>query len=207
MSNLLIDAERLSDLRERALSRLGAMPRGAGAWPSAAVALGVLHELASSPDKAADALALLHELQVHQVELDLQDEELRRSRIELEAALGRQLALYQHAPFAYLTLNASTVLCEINLAGIRLLGHPHDELLGLPLARLLSPRSADALFSLLAHVDEGHTAASCPLTLLRADGGSRQLHASASPDPDGQHSLLALVDLGAVASGPSPVGA
>jgi PAS domain S-box-containing protein len=199
MSNLLTEAARLSDLRQRAQLRLTAAPRKSDAWPSASVALGVLHQLASSPDKAADALALLHELQVHQVELDLQDEELRHSRVELEAALSRQQALYEHAPFAYLTLGADAVLCELNQAGAQLLGQPRAELLGRPLDRWLAPRSADTLRSLLAGVGDGQAHASCALTLLRADGEPRQLHASASRDPDGQRILLALADLGTAA--------
>jgi PAS domain-containing protein len=206
MSNLLIESQRLSDLRQRAQSRLGTGPSQAGSWPSASAALSVLHELASAPDKAVAALAMLHELQVHQVELDLQDEELRNSRIELEAALWRQQALVEHAPFAYLTLDASSLLCELNLAAVRLLGQPREKLLGLPLAHMLSPRSADALHSLLAHVGDSHGKESCALTLPGANGESRQLHASASPDPDGQHILLALADLGAAAGANQAVG-
>jgi PAS domain-containing protein len=206
MSKLLIEAQRLSELRQRALSRLTIEPHQADAWPSASTALGVLHQLASSPDKAADALALLHELQVHQVELDLQDEELRQARVELEAALRRQQALVEHAPFAYLTLDASGMLGELNMAATRLLSQPREELLGQALGLWLTPGSADALRSLLARVGEGHGDAACALTLAGANGGSRQLHASATLDPDGQHILLALADVGAVASASQAAG-
>jgi hypothetical protein len=73
------------DLRRRALAQLRVPAGSHEARLNSSAALGVLHELASSPSTAEAALALLHELQVHQVELDLQDEELRRSRAELEA--------------------------------------------------------------------------------------------------------------------------
>jgi len=192
MSNLLIEAERLSDLRQRARARLNAAPRQADAWPSASVALGVLHQLASSPDKAADALALLHELQVHQVELDLQDEELRHSRIELETALNRQLALFEHAPFAYLVLDAQGSLREVNQAGLQLLGLAHDELLGQPLQRWLSPGSAGRLHSLLASVALDRSGLACELQLLSAAGGSHVVQAMVVPEPDGAGYLLAL---------------
>lgn len=88
------DADADSDpatLRSRATDRLTgntAAPR-VRADPSAA--LGVLYELASSPSTAPSALALLHELQVHQVEVDMQSEELRRSRAETETLLDRQV--------------------------------------------------------------------------------------------------------------------
>jgi molybdenum cofactor biosynthesis enzyme len=84
---------RLADLRSRAAARLKGPAAAKGTAAAAADALGVLHALASSPETAADALAMLHELQVHQVELELQAQELRESRAELEAALRRQLEL------------------------------------------------------------------------------------------------------------------
>lgn len=192
MSSLLIEAARMSDLRQRALSRLSVAPRQAGAWPSASVALGVLHELASSPDKAADALALLHELQVHQVELDLQDEELRHSRVELEAVLQRQLALFEHAPFAYMVLDAQGSLLEVNQAGLQLLGLTHDDMLGQPLQRWLGPGSADRLRSLLASASLAHEGQACELQLLSAGGGLRLAQAKVVPEPDGVGYLLAL---------------
>ena len=94
--------QQLADLRSRAAHRLsggkGANSTGSADSPDsqafqATDALAVLHAMASSQDTAGDALALLHELQVHQVEVELQAEELRDSRTELEAALRRQTAL------------------------------------------------------------------------------------------------------------------
>jgi hypothetical protein len=94
MSTKPIAPEQLSNLRHRATSRLSAGAGATRAPVSASNALAVLHDLASSPETAADALALLHELQVHQVELDLQADELRESRAGLETALRRQTDLY-----------------------------------------------------------------------------------------------------------------
>src|SRR5579864_1708632 len=109
------------DLRLRALKHLV----GPGGSPDkrldAAAALAVLHELASSPATAGAALTLLHELQVHQVELDLQAEELRRSRAEMEATLARQLQLYDFAPVGYLTVDRGAALRELNLTAAGLL--------------------------------------------------------------------------------------
>jgi hypothetical protein len=95
-----IEPERLADLRSRAASRLTGLAATKGSTASAADALSVLHALASSPQTAADALTLLHELQVHQVELDLQAQELQESRAELESALRRQIELYDHSRWA-----------------------------------------------------------------------------------------------------------
>jgi PAS domain-containing protein len=62
---------------------------------------------------------LNHELQVHQIELELQNEELRRIRDELEVSLGRYRELYDFAPVGYVTLDRESNILEINLAGQR----------------------------------------------------------------------------------------
>ncbi len=128
MSSQLVGLGRQADLRLRALSRLNG--GGRIGQKGASDALVVLFELASSPSTADDALALLHELQVHQVKLELQDEELRSSRAELETALGRQVELYDAAPVGSFSVDTKAVLYELNLTGARLLGFEREELLG-----------------------------------------------------------------------------
>jgi PAS domain S-box-containing protein len=195
MSSQLVGLGRQADLRLRALSRLNGGGTGQKR-ASASDALGVLFELASSPSTADDALALLHELQVHQVELELQDEELRSSRAELEAALSRQIELYDASPVGCFTVDARTVLCELNLTGARLLGFERAELLGRALDDLLAPRSADTLHTLLARAKEGHHAEACQLELLQPGAEPRMVHASAAIDPSGQGFLIAFSDIG-----------
>lgn len=189
MTNRTPTPAEFSDLRSRAASKLtGDSQQGPRI---ATAALGVLHGLASSPATAPDALALLHELQVHQVELDLQAEELRGSRIELEAALRRQIELYDAAPFGYLTVDLDGTLLELNLTGAAMLGGARDMMLGQPLSRWLTHHSAQALLAALANFGEH-------------DGGSLQLHARLGDcqslsacvraDPAGNTFLVAMMD-------------
>ena len=70
----------------------------------------------------ADSHRLLHELQVHQIELEMQNEELRKARDKMEAGLEKYSDLYDFAPVAYLTLTREGVICEANLAASSLLG-------------------------------------------------------------------------------------
>jgi PAS domain S-box-containing protein len=172
------DNNRMS-LRERALANLAGGTRTDLKRDGMSNALGVLHRLASSQATAGDALALLHELQVHQVELDMQREELANSRGELEAALVRQTALLESAPAGFLTIDEKTVLCEINPAGARLLGQAREDLLGRPLAGLLSEPSTGTLHALLARAGEGLAPEPCDLRLLLPTGAQRTVHATA----------------------------
>ena len=196
MSKQAKDSETRAELRLRAVQRLTKTGGTVTTRANALAALGVLHEMALSPSTAADALALMHELQVHQVELDLQEDELRSSRAEVEAALVRSNQLYDSAPVGLFTVERNTALVELNLAGARLLGGEPEALLGRPLAGFLTPSGGDALHVLLARVAEGLTAPPCMLELATRDGAPLRVFATASADPAGPRFLMALLNPG-----------
>lgn len=188
-----IESSREADLRSRATARIKGHHLDIRR-ASASQALGVLFQLASSPSTAQDALALLHELQVHQVELELQDEELRSSRNELEEALSRHIVLYDCAPIGYFTIDAGTVIHELNLRGASLLGVEREDLLGRPLDCFLTDRSADRLHALMAQVRQAHQSDSCELELTVQCGERRGVRASATKDPLDSRFLLVLTE-------------
>lgn len=165
------------ELRLRAGERLTGRQDPAGESLSASAALGVLHELASSPDTAADALALLHELQVHQVELELQAEELRNARTELEAELEHRHRLYDDAAAGLFDLDADTVMAEINLAGAQLLDARREAVIGHPLADFLTAESAATLGAMVRRGIGGGGADSAQLKLVGASGTPKLVQA------------------------------
>lgn len=73
---------------------------------------------------------LVHELEVHQINLEMQSEELRLTREELETALERHNDLYDFAPVGYCTLNRNGVIRAANLTGSGFLGRPRSGLIG-----------------------------------------------------------------------------
>ena len=70
----------------------------------------------------------LHELQVHQVELELQNEELRSTRAQAESLLTRYTDLYDFAPVGYFTISRAGLITQTNLTGSRMLGLPRARL-------------------------------------------------------------------------------
>jgi PAS domain S-box-containing protein len=180
-------------LRQRAVARLTGSSDPHETRSNSSAALGVLHGLASSPETAADSLKLLHELQVHQVELDLQEEELRRSVAELEAALYRQVQLYDFAPAGCFTVDRTTTISELNRTGAHMLGFDRDEVLGRALDGFLEPDSSRALHATLLRVAEGAEGDGCELQFIARDGLPQTTIASVCVDPAGHRYLVACV--------------
>ncbi|MBK8738890.1 MAG: response regulator [Betaproteobacteria bacterium] len=83
----------------------------------------------------AEAQRVLHDLQVHQIELELQNEELRQAQDALEASRARYFDLYDLAPVGYFTLDQEGLILEANLTGATLLGVARGALAGQPFSR------------------------------------------------------------------------
>ena len=91
-----------------------------------------------SPDEVRQTL---HELQVHRVELEMQNEELRRTQEELEASLERYFDLYDLAPVGYFTLSDKGLILEANLKVAKLLDIKRSALVKMPLSRFILPEA------------------------------------------------------------------
>jgi PAS domain S-box-containing protein len=89
---------------------------------------------------------LVHELKVHQIELEMQNEELRRSQMELDAARAGYFDLYDLAPVGYVTLDEKGMILESNLTAATLLGVPRASLKRQPLSRFIISDDQDAYF-------------------------------------------------------------
>jgi two-component system cell cycle sensor histidine kinase/response regulator CckA len=94
----------------------------------------------------ADAQRVLHDLQVHQIELELQNEELRQAQHALEASRARYFDLYDLAPVGYFTLDEDGLILEANLTGATLLGVPRGALANQPISRFIAGDDADICY-------------------------------------------------------------
>lgn len=112
----------------------------------------------------ADPQRLIHELEVHQVELELQNEELRRARAEIEANYNE---LYDFAPVGYFTLKRNGEIEKTNLTGAVMLGQPRAKLLGRRLAAFVTPESLPGFNDFLRRIMGGTDKEGCMVTLMK----------------------------------------
>jgi PAS domain S-box-containing protein len=115
---------------------------------------------------------LLHELQVHQVELEMQNEELKRAQEALEESRDKYLDLYDFAPVGYFTLTRTGHVAEVNLAGAAMLGVGRPNLVRLGLGRFVDPEDIERWDRHLAGVLGSADKQTCELTLRRQDGST-----------------------------------
>jgi PAS domain S-box-containing protein len=127
-------------------------------------------QLASaSPLPARPVNELLHELQVHQIELRMQNEKLHNAQVALEESRDRYFDLYEFAPVGYLSLTGEGRISEINLAGTLLLGEVRVKLLDSLFASHVLPENAEHWQQFWRTVQQQHGRQSCELTLKRGN--------------------------------------
>jgi PAS domain S-box-containing protein len=113
---------------------------------------------------------LMHELRVHQIELELQNEELRRAQRELEASREEYFDLYDLAPVGYFTLSEKGLILRANLTGAALLGTDRGGLIRRSLSRFIARDDQDAFYLHRKQAWESRTRQTCELRLVKGDG-------------------------------------
>jgi PAS domain S-box-containing protein len=129
----------------------------------------------------------VHELKVHQIELEMQNEELRRAQAELDAARARYFDLYDLAPVGYCTVNEQGLILEANLVAAGLLGVPRTALVKQRFTRFILPGDEDIYYLYRKHLFEAGQPQACELRMLELDGTVfwARLEASAAENADG----------------------
>jgi len=129
---------------------------------------GIPADLATIP--ADEAGRLLHELKVHQIELEMQNDELRRAQQELETSRAKYFEHYDMAPVGYITVSAKGLILEANLRFADLLGVERNRLIKQPLPRYILPEDQDVYYHHRKHLLETGTRQVCELRMFRQDG-------------------------------------
>jgi PAS domain S-box-containing protein len=166
------------DLRERAED---ALARGAADGRSA----------------PSELRELVRELQIHQVELEMQNAELREAHFALEESRQKYYELYDLAPIGYLSLTATSEITDVNRAATALLGFSRDDLIGARFSRFVDPAHAEEFARHCRRVRASAAGQSCELELRGADGRRCEVRLESVhvAHRDGFAMRVALVDL------------
>ena len=137
----------------------------------------------------------LHELGVHQIELEVQNEELRRTRVELEESRARYFDLYDLAPVGYVTISERGLILETNLTAVSLLGVVRSALVQQPLSRFIQKEDSNVLYRIQERIFETGEPQACDVRMVKSDGTPFWAHLTATIAQEAGGAPLCLVTL------------
>jgi PAS domain S-box-containing protein len=117
------------------------------------------------PPPRVDTVRLLNELEIHRLELEMQNAELRNARDALETALETYTDLYDFAPVGYFSIDETGVILEANLTGAALLGAERGRIVGRKIQRFVAPMTQPAFDAFLGRLLERPEKQSCELSM------------------------------------------
>lgn len=143
----------------------------------------------------ADVKKLLHELQVHQIELEMQNEELRKTYETAETALKKYTLLYDMAPMGYFMLDSEGTICELNFAGAKMLGDRRFSLVGSNFKIYVDDGSKPAFNEFFKNVYSGKSKETCEVMLGYNGKVSCLVYMEGIVTDDDKKCLLSVVDI------------
>jgi diguanylate cyclase (GGDEF)-like protein/PAS domain S-box-containing protein len=150
-----------------------------------------------TPRTDVDMLRLVHELEVHQIELDIQNEELRRSRAEVEDALDRYTDLYDFAPVGYFSLEKDGTIVQANLNGAKLLGVERYHVMGGRFGLFVRDEDRAGFTSFLEKMFASHAKETCELALLHGAKEPLWVQIEGTMIGDGNRCRVVVLDIDA----------
>ncbi len=121
----------------------------------------------SDPDLSRDAIALVHELQVHQIQLEMQNEAMKLAKLETEDVLAKYSDLYDFAPMGLFAFDEQGKIQELNLAGAKLLGSERRNLIQRHFQQFVAPKDRPSFVEFCKRAFEASTKQTCELNLLK----------------------------------------
>jgi PAS domain S-box-containing protein len=140
----------------------------------------------------ADITELIHELEVHQIELKMQNEELRQTQLDLEAARDKYTDLYHFAPVGYFSISDKGLILDANLMGATMLGMERGKLTGRRFSQFIAKDAQDVFYLYRQKLFETKTKHVCELKLTKKDGTEfyAQLESYAVKDEAGNYGAI-----------------
>jgi PAS domain S-box-containing protein len=139
----------------------------------------------SATDANADTQRLIHELEVHQIELEMQNEALLQANAELESTLSQYAELYAFASVGYFTLTRDGTIRRANLTAEKLMGVVLSEMIKRRFAVFISPESRMTFSAFLDTVFTSGNKETCEVTIQRDGSDPLWVHIEATVDSSG----------------------
>jgi len=147
------------------------------------------------PQPEKDLLKLVHELEVHQIELEMQNEELRKVSVELETVLGKYTDLYDFSPIGYFTIATDGVIKAMNLAGARLLTADRSRLVGCSFLQFIVEADRPVFAAFIEKVFNSHIKEKCEVALVCKSDHHLIVHLEAVADVSSDECRLVMIDI------------
>jgi PAS domain S-box-containing protein len=148
------------------------------------------------PQRAeVDTQRLLHELEVHRIELQMQNAELRQARDDAETALEKYTDLYDFAPVGHFTLERDGNIREANLTGAALLGIERSQLIGRRFGLLMGDEASFMFSTFLGRVFAGQDKETCEVTLPDKAKQPLFVRIEAVAESKGEECRVAVIDI------------
>ena len=129
------------------------------------------HGLADTHDLSTENLrALVHELQVHQIELEMQNDNLLQTQHMLDATRSRYFDLYDLAPIGYCTVSEQGLILETNFTAAAMMGAARSDLVNKPLSRFIVKTDQDTYYRCRKTLFEDGSPQECELRMLKRTG-------------------------------------
>jgi len=142
-----------------------------------------------------DIKKILHELQVHQIELEMQNEELRQAYETSESALKKYIMVFELSPIGYFTLDADGAICELNFSGAEMLGGKRFSLMDSNFKLFVSEGSRPVFNDFFRKVYAGHAKESCQILLGYDKKPLCSVYMEGVVTEDDQKCLLSVIDI------------
>ncbi len=147
------------------------------------------------PSSETDKLKLIHELQVHQIELELQNEELRLAKERAEIATEKYIELYDFAPNGYFTLLKGGNIIKLNICGARMLGKERSRLINSLFGFFVTNDTLPIFNHFLEEVFSTLSQKNCEVLLSPIDSLPLHIHLTGVISENGTECLLTAVDI------------
>jgi PAS domain S-box-containing protein len=148
-----------------------------------------------SPLSETDTLKLIHELEVHQIELELQNKELNLARSAALLTAEKFTELYDFSPTSYFSLSKEGRIVELNLGAAKMLGKARSVLIDNVFGFFVSSDTKQRFSLFLKQVFTSNAKETCEVTLLTSDGTQMVVLLIGIPTENGKQCLLSVVDI------------